>query len=140
MKMFGRALLTLSLLGAMATVAQANDKVLRVYNWSDYIAPDTLQKFEDETGIRVTYDAENPVLFINTHQALSDMAACAMHRFTVVRDLTDTLSSLNLKDISDCDLTRITRAVHLLTREGCAVLDVIQARLLQREEGFKTAM
>lgn len=56
MKMFGRTLLTLSLLGAMATGAQANDKVLRVYNWSDYIAPDTVKKFEDETGIRVTYD------------------------------------------------------------------------------------
>ncbi|PMZ30647.1 spermidine/putrescine ABC transporter substrate-binding protein PotF, partial [Pseudomonas sp. GW247-3R2A] len=48
--------LTLSLVGAIATVAQANDKVLRVYNWSDYIAPDTVKKFEDETGIRVTYD------------------------------------------------------------------------------------
>src|SRR5471032_3447674 len=56
MKMFGRTLLTLSLLGAMATVAQADDKVLRVYNWSDYIAPDTVKKFEAETGIRVTYD------------------------------------------------------------------------------------
>ena len=56
MNMFGRTLLTLSLLGAIATGAQANDKVLRVYNWSDYIAPDTVKKFEDETGIRVTYD------------------------------------------------------------------------------------
>ena len=56
MKMFGRTLLTLSLMGAMVMGAQANDKVLRVYNWSDYIAPDTVKKFEDETGIRVTYD------------------------------------------------------------------------------------
>ena len=56
MKMFGRTLLTLALSGAIATGAQANDKVLRVYNWSDYIAPDTVKKFEDETGIRVTYD------------------------------------------------------------------------------------
>ena len=56
MKMLGRTLLTLSLLGAMTTGAQANDKVLRVYNWSDYIAPDTVKKFEDETGIQVTYD------------------------------------------------------------------------------------
>ena len=30
--------------------------MLRVYNWSDYIAPDTLKKFEAETGIHVTYD------------------------------------------------------------------------------------
>ncbi|MBT9268264.1 polyamine ABC transporter substrate-binding protein [Pseudomonas sp. MG-9] len=56
MKMFGRTLLTLSLMGAIATGVQANDKVLRVYNWSDYIAPDTVKKFEDETGIQVTYD------------------------------------------------------------------------------------
>ena len=56
MKMLGRTLLSLSLMGAMVTGAQANDKVLRVYNWSDYIAPDTLKKFEAETGIHVTYD------------------------------------------------------------------------------------
>ncbi|MGF6488290.1 hypothetical protein [Pseudomonas frederiksbergensis] len=36
---------------------------------------------------------------------------------TPQRDLTDTLSSLNLNGISDCDLIRITRTVHLLTRE-----------------------
>ena len=54
-----------------------------------------------------TYDAESPVLFINTHTELSDMAACAMHRFVVVRDLADTFASLNLKGISDCDLTRV---------------------------------
>ncbi|MNF59471.1 Putrescine-binding periplasmic protein precursor [compost metagenome] len=56
MKSFGRTLLAVSLLGVFATVAQANDKVLRVYNWSDYIAPDTVKKFEDETGIDVVYD------------------------------------------------------------------------------------
>jgi hypothetical protein len=42
--------------GRMTGGAQADDKVLRVYNWSDYIAPDTLKKFEAETGIHVTYD------------------------------------------------------------------------------------
>ena len=34
----------------------AEEKVLAVYNWSDYIAPDTISKFEAETGIKVTYD------------------------------------------------------------------------------------
>lgn len=48
---------------------------------------------------------------------------------TVVRDLMDSLSTLPLKDLNDCDLTRITRGVHLLTREGCAVLEVIQWRV-----------
>ncbi len=32
------------------------DKVVNVYNWSDYIAPDTVEKFEKATGIHVNYD------------------------------------------------------------------------------------
>ncbi|MFG6449655.1 polyamine ABC transporter substrate-binding protein [Roseateles sp. BYS180W] len=36
--------------------AQEEDKVLNIYNWSDYIAEDTLRNFEKETGIKVRYD------------------------------------------------------------------------------------
>ncbi|WP_246766196.1 hypothetical protein, partial [Pseudomonas syringae] len=36
MKKFGKTLLALSLMGVVATAAQADDKVLHVYNWSDY--------------------------------------------------------------------------------------------------------
>lgn len=32
------------------------EKVLNIYNWSDYIAPDTIANFEKETGIKVQYD------------------------------------------------------------------------------------
>ncbi|MGD8384031.1 MAG: polyamine ABC transporter substrate-binding protein [Lysobacterales bacterium] len=32
------------------------EKVLNVYNWADYIAPDTLKNFEAEYGIKVNYD------------------------------------------------------------------------------------
>ncbi len=31
-------------------------KVLNIYNWSDYIADDTIKNFEKETGIKVNYD------------------------------------------------------------------------------------
>jgi putrescine transport system substrate-binding protein len=42
---------------ACATAALAADpKVLNVYNWSDYIADDTIKNFEKETGIKVNYD------------------------------------------------------------------------------------
>lgn len=34
----------------------AEEKVLNVYNWSDYIAEDTIADFEEETGIDVAYD------------------------------------------------------------------------------------
>ena len=42
----------------------AEEKVLNVYNWSDYVAPDTIANFEAATGIRVNYDvyAENETL------------------------------------------------------------------------------
>jgi len=36
--------------------APQEEKVLHVYNWSDYIAEDTIRNFEQQTGIKVTYD------------------------------------------------------------------------------------
>jgi len=41
----------------VATAALADEeKVLNIYNWSDYIAEDTIANFEKETGIKVRYD------------------------------------------------------------------------------------
>ena len=34
----------------------AEDKTLRLYNWADYFAEDTLSRFTAETGIKVIYD------------------------------------------------------------------------------------
>ncbi|MBA1272982.1 extracellular solute-binding protein [Stutzerimonas azotifigens] len=56
MKPFAKTLLALTLAGATVGVSQADDKVLHVYNWSDYIAEDTLDNFTKETGIKVVYD------------------------------------------------------------------------------------
>ncbi|MGK2889395.1 MAG: spermidine/putrescine ABC transporter substrate-binding protein PotF [Candidatus Malihini olakiniferum] len=39
-----------------SVTASAEDKTLHVYNWSDYIAPNTLSNFQKETGIKVVYD------------------------------------------------------------------------------------
>jgi len=47
----------LSLLLALAPAAWAQEeKVLNVYNWSDYIAEDVLKRFTERTGIKVNYD------------------------------------------------------------------------------------
>jgi putrescine transport system substrate-binding protein len=48
-------LLALLCLG-LPTQAQAQEKVLNVYNWTDYIDPKALQRFTRETGITVRYD------------------------------------------------------------------------------------
>jgi len=37
-------------------MAQAADQQLRMYNWSDYIGPDTLKNFEKQSSIKVQYD------------------------------------------------------------------------------------
>ncbi len=54
MRPFIAALLIAAFSSAPALAAE--EKVLNVYNWSDYIAPDTLERFTAETGIQVTYD------------------------------------------------------------------------------------
>lgn len=47
-----------------ATGDGAQAKRLHIYNWSDYVAEDTIANFEARTGIRVVYDvySENEVL------------------------------------------------------------------------------
>ena len=39
-----------------ATAFAQEEKVLNIYNWSDYIGEDLIKKFEAETGIKVRYD------------------------------------------------------------------------------------
>ncbi|MDR3438070.1 polyamine ABC transporter substrate-binding protein [Telmatospirillum sp.] len=54
---FGKLICVMATAIAFSSPALADEeKVLNVYNWSDYIAPDTLEKFTAETGIKVNYD------------------------------------------------------------------------------------
>lgn len=59
-KWLGKLMRSMALAG-LATMAATGawaqeEKVLNIYNWSDYIAEDTIQNFEKETGIKVRYD------------------------------------------------------------------------------------
>lgn len=49
-----RSLCLLSLV--LALPLQAEEKVVNLYSWADYVAPQTLQRFEQETGYKVRYD------------------------------------------------------------------------------------
>jgi putrescine transport system substrate-binding protein len=58
MRLFTRSLFAGTAMAVVlggAAVAQ-EEKVLNVYNWSDYIAEDTIANFEEKTGIKVNYD------------------------------------------------------------------------------------
>jgi putrescine transport system substrate-binding protein len=41
---------------SVASSYAAEEKILNIYNWSDYLAPETIPNFEKETGIKVRYD------------------------------------------------------------------------------------
>ncbi len=45
-----------SALMASASFAQAQQRSVNLYNWSNYMAPGVLEQFTKETGIKVTYD------------------------------------------------------------------------------------
>ena len=49
-------LLAAAVLAALVVPAAAEDKVVNVYNWSDYVDESVLQEFSKETGIKVVYD------------------------------------------------------------------------------------
>jgi len=51
----GAAALALAALGGPGGTA-AEDRVLNVYNWNDYIGPNVVAGFEKETGVKVNYD------------------------------------------------------------------------------------
>src|SRR5262245_57312739 len=49
-------LATFALCLSVEPVAAQKERVLNVYNWSDYVDPQVLQDFTKETGIKLRYD------------------------------------------------------------------------------------
>ena len=64
------------------SAAQAAERQLKVYNWSDYIAPDTLAEFTQETGIKVVYDV------FDSNETLDSKLATGQSGYDVVCLLT----------------------------------------------------
>jgi len=56
MNKFGAAVLALAGLALAACGDKPEEKIVNVYNWSDYIDEEILAEFEAETGIKVVYD------------------------------------------------------------------------------------
>jgi Spermidine/putrescine-binding periplasmic protein len=56
MKISTRLITAAALLAASTMLATAQERVVNVYNWSDYIDEEILKEFTAETGIKVVYD------------------------------------------------------------------------------------
>jgi putrescine transport system substrate-binding protein len=46
----------LTIAAAPAGAQTAKERIVNVYNWTDYVAPKTVEEFTKETGIKVRYD------------------------------------------------------------------------------------
>jgi putrescine transport system substrate-binding protein len=57
--------LPLAIAGAFVSVS-AEERVLNVTNWAEYMAEDTISNFEEETGIKVTFDPYDSVETIDS--------------------------------------------------------------------------
>src|SRR5215207_2808371 len=51
-----RLLASVALTLSLVTAATAQERVVNVYNWSDYVDPKALDEFTKQTGIKVVYD------------------------------------------------------------------------------------
>src|SRR5690349_4651491 len=51
-----RLLASVALSLSLVTAAAAQERVVNVYNWSDYVDPKALDEFTKQTGIKVVYD------------------------------------------------------------------------------------
>ena len=84
MKIFSRGfasaltLAAVSALGLIGAAHAAEEPVLYIDNWADYIAPDTIANFEKETGIKVTYDN------FDSNEALHTKLAVGMSGYDIV--------------------------------------------------------
>ncbi len=55
-KAFSRCVASVGMVSVLTTPVVQAQEVVNVYNWSDYIVPELIRQFEDETGIKVVYD------------------------------------------------------------------------------------
>jgi putrescine transport system substrate-binding protein len=60
---------------AVAQPVAAEEKTLNVYNWSDYIAPDTVARFTEATGIKVNYDVYDSNEILETKLLASSLVS-----------------------------------------------------------------
>jgi spermidine/putrescine transport system substrate-binding protein len=91
------------------TTPPSGAKKLNFYNWTDYIADDTIPNFEKQTGIKVTYDnySSNDELFAKMRTGNTGYDIIVPTDATLVKmihaGLIDTLDLANIPNIKNLD-------------------------------------
>ena len=80
---------------------------LKIYNWSDYIAEDTISNFEAETGIKVTYD------MYDSNEVLEAKILAGSSGYDLVVPTADFLArGREASAYQDMDLSKIPNAIN----------------------------
>lgn len=95
---------------------QTSDKQVIVYNWGEYIDPDVLNSFEEETGIHVVYEEyeTNEIMYPKIHSgAIAYDVVCPsdyMIQRMVESDLLAEINFDNIPNISNIDPTYLDQS------------------------------
>lgn len=100
--MFFAAALSMSLLTACGSNSSGENGQVVVYNWGEYIDPETLAMFEEETGIQVIYDEfeTNEIMYpkVETGASAYDVVCPSDYMIQKMAE-NDLLSEINFDNI-----------------------------------------
>lgn len=97
------AMVVASLSGCGGNKASENGEVI-VYNWGEYIDPDTLTMFEEETGIKVIYDEfeTNEIMYPKVETGASTYDVICPSDYMISKMIkNDLLQEINLDNITN---------------------------------------
>lgn len=87
--------------GSASSASGENGQVI-VYNWGEYIDPDTITMFEEETGIKVVYDEfeTNEIMYPKVETGASEYDVICPSDYMISKMIeSDLLSELNFDNM-----------------------------------------
>lgn len=93
---------------------QSDEKVLNLFNWAEYLPPEVIQQFEEETGIKVNYDAyssnEEMMAKLQAGNTQYDIAVATTFFVDILlkQDLIQKVNKGNIPNIKNLDPTFTT--------------------------------
>lgn len=116
MKFFKKTIL-LIIIGLCLFSCTANKKrTLYVFNWTDYVSPDLIQKFEDKYNCKIVYDTfnsnENMLTKLMTSQSAYDIVVPSGDHVTIMikKGLLEPLDRSKLKNYKNLDNTILEKS------------------------------
>ena len=93
-----------------------------VYNWGEYIDPETIEMFEEETGIEVVYDEfeTNEIMYPKVESGASSYDVVCPSDYMISKMIAnDMLAELNFDNIPNAKCYLLCRLLYAVNNGGC---------------------